>query len=192
MAIVVVSYAPYFRDILANKTRPHAISWLIWGVLTAIGFAGQVAGDAGPGAWATGFTAVVCLLVCLAGVVKRQTSIVLLDWLSLAGAGIALLLWAITRDPLLSVVISIVIYAAGFIPTFRKSWLHPYQETMPTYFLAGLTALVSLFALTQFSLLTALYPFSLFLMNWTFTAMLVSRRRHVKSTDAVEASFAAD
>lgn len=190
--IVILSYAPYFRDILANKTRPHAISWLIWGVLTGIGFAGQVAGDAGPGAWATGFTAVVCLVVCGFGVAKGRTTIVWLDWFSLVGAGVALGLWGITRDPLLSVIISIAIYAMGYLPTFRKSWHLPYQETLSTYFLAGLTSFVSLFALTQFNLLTALYPISLMIMNWAFSATLVSRRQHMQHAALAESAHGVD
>jgi len=78
-AIAFVSYLPYFRDIFANKTKPHAFSWLVWGALTAIGFAGQVAGHAGPGAWVTGFTALICFLIFIAALFKGKKNIVFVD-----------------------------------------------------------------------------------------------------------------
>ena len=190
--IALVSYIPYFRDILAGKTTPHAVSWLIWGVLTVIGFAGQVAGNAGPGAWATGFTALVCLLVFVAGLVNGRTSIALVDWASLAGAAIALALWGITNDPMFSVVIVTAIYAMGFVPTFRKSWFLPHEETAATYFLSGLRCLVSLFALTEFTLVTALYPAAILVMNWAFSAMLQARRSQLAPTASAEHSYAAN
>jgi hypothetical protein len=44
------------------------------------------------------------LLVFVAGMVQGRRDITRIDWAVLAGAGIALVLWAITRDPLLSVI----------------------------------------------------------------------------------------
>lgn len=181
-AIAFASYVPYFRDIFAGKTRPHAISWLVWGTLTAIGFAGQVAGSAGPGAWATGITALLCLLISLLGFLNGRTDIILVDWLSLAGAAVALVLWRITNDPLLSVIIVTAIYALGYVPTVRKSWSHPHTETLGTHYLSALRSFISLFALTQFTLLTALYPLALFVMNGAFAVMLAVRRAHLART----------
>ena len=175
--IAFVSYIPYFKDIFANKTKPHAFSWLIWGVLTAIGFAGQVADGAGPGAWVTGFTAIVCFFVFIAGLIKGRKNIVLVDWLSLIGSGIALLLWPLTQSPLLSVILITVIDALGFFPTFRKSFFRPDEETLITYFLSGFKFLLSLFALSNFTIITSLYPISLVIMNWAFILMLIVRRR---------------
>ena len=47
--IALISYVPYFRDIFVEKTKPHAFTWFIWGVLTVIAFVGQMSGHAGPG-----------------------------------------------------------------------------------------------------------------------------------------------
>lgn len=177
--IAFVSYVPYFKDIFANKTKPHAFSWLIWGVLTGIAFFGQVAGGAGPGAWVTGFTAVICFIIFVFGLTKGKNNIVFIDWLSLIGAGIALLLWFITKGPLLSVIIITIIDALAFFPTFRKSFNKPREETAVTYFLSGLKFLLSIIALDNISVITALYPLSLVLMNWAFVAMLYVRRKQI-------------
>ena len=62
-AVVVglVSYIPYLWGLYRGKVRPHAFTWLLWGLLTAIAFAAQLSDGAGPGSWITGVTAVVSL-----------------------------------------------------------------------------------------------------------------------------------
>ncbi len=177
--IAFFSYIPYFKDIVAGKTKPHAISWFIWGLLTAIGFFGQVYDNAGAGAWVTGFTAFVCLCIFVAALQRGEKDITLIDWLCLIAAGIALLLWYFTSTPLLSVILITIIDALGFFPTFRKSYLKPFEETQITYFISGLKFFIALFALTNFSVLTSLYPISLIVMNWLFIAMLIVRRKQL-------------
>lgn len=175
--ISIVGVIPYFKDILAGKTKPHAFSWLVWGILTGIGFAGQVAGGAGPGAWVTGFSSLTCFVIFIAGVVKGRTNIVLLDWLSLLGAGIALILWYVTENPLYSIILIIIIDAFGFYPTVRKSYYKPYEETLIFYFLNGFKMFISLFALSNYTLTTLLYPIYLIAADWLFITMLHFRRK---------------
>lgn len=178
--IAFIAYIPYFRDIFANKTKPHAFSWFVWGVLTAIAFFGQIAGGAGAGAWVTGFTALVCFIISFFGFRKGSSNIVLIDWISLLGAGIALLLWAVTKNPLLSVILITITDAFGFFPTFRKSFSRPQEETVSTFFLSGLKFIFAILALRTVSVITALYPLSLVLMNWIFVLMLIIRRKQIE------------
>lgn len=177
--IAFLSYIPYFKDILANKTKPHAFSWLVWGILTGIAFFGQIAGGGGPGAWVTGFTAIICVIIFLFGLTRGRKNIVLIDWLSLLACGIALVLWFITKGPLLSVILITLVDAIAFLPTFRKSYMKPGEETAKTYLLSGFKFVISLFALNSFSVITALYPLSLVLMNWIFVGLLVIRRKQL-------------
>jgi hypothetical protein len=177
--VAFIGYVPYFRDIFANKTVPHAFSWLVWGIVTGIAFFGQIVGDAGPGTWVTGITALVCFVIFVFGVIKGRRNITFLDWLSLFGAGLAILLWLITKSPLLSVILITLIDALAFFPTFRKSYFKPNEETASTYALSGLKFLLSVFALTHFSVITAMYPLSIVLMNVLFVGMLIVRRKQL-------------
>jgi hypothetical protein len=40
--MTLIGYAPYLRNTLAGRTRPHAFSWLVWGSITAIAFSGHL------------------------------------------------------------------------------------------------------------------------------------------------------
>jgi hypothetical protein len=46
----------------------------------------------------------------------------------------------------------------AFYPTIRKSFKKPFDETLSTYILASLRALISIFALTEINLITIMYP----------------------------------
>ena len=67
--------------------------------------------------------------------------------------------------------------ACGFIPTFRKAFHKPHEETLMEYALSVVKFTIALFALESFNLTTWLYPASLVLTNGLFVAMLLGRRR---------------
>jgi len=175
--IAIYAYIPYFRNIFRGKTKPHAFSWFVWFLLTAIAFFAQVSDNAGPGAWVTGFTAVICFVIFIFGLKRGEKDIVWIDWLSLVGALLALGLWAITNEPLLSVILITLIDALGFVPTFRKSYSKPNEETALTYGLSSLKFAIGIAALDNVTLVTALYPASLVLANGIFVAMVLLRRQ---------------
>lgn len=174
-----VSYIPYIRNMLSGKTKPHAFSWLVWGTLTAIAFVGQVSEGAGPGAWVTGFTACVSFFIFVTALRTGEKDIAKSDWLSLVGAGVAMLLWWATSDPLIAVILITLIDALGFFPTFRKSYHKPYEETAITFAISGLKFVIAIIALENLTPTTWLYPASLVLMNGIFVVMLLIRRKQV-------------
>lgn len=134
LLLALVAYVPYIRDILKHKTKPHAFSWLTWSVLASIAFSVQILHDGGPGSWMMGFTACATLLIFLLSLHYGEKNILFVDWVSLGFAGIALLLWVLTDQPLLSVIlISCIDAIGGFFPTFRKSISKPHEETAVIY-----------------------------------------------------------
>lgn len=178
--IGIYSYIPYFRDIFADKTKPHAFSWFIWFLLTAIAFFAQIAGDGGPGAWVTGFTALVSFVIFVIALKVGKHNVTIADWFFFVGSLASLGLWIFTKDPVASVVLITIIDLLAFLPTFRKSWHKPYEETSITYMLSGIKFAISIAALTTITITTVLYPLSLVITNIAFVAMLQWRRKQVK------------
>jgi hypothetical protein len=179
IVIGVYSYIPYFRDILAGTTKPHAFTWFVWFLLTALAYGAQVSDGAGAGAWVTGFTAVVALAVTITALKVARQNIVTLDWVFFIGSLAALGLWLLTKDPVGSVVLITLIDALAFVPTFRKSFHKPQEETASTYALSALKFGVSLAALNAITLTTSLYPISLVVTNGLFVTMVTWRRKRL-------------
>lgn len=176
--ISIVGYIPYFRDMLADKTKPHAFTWLIWGILNAIAFAGQLHGKGGPGMWAVGITAAALFVIFVFALFKGEKHLKPFDWLCLGGAGVALLLWLATSDPLGSIVLITIIDAFGFLPTVRKAYAKPFQETLVTYQVNTVKYVLIVLALQHYSLITTLFPLAVGVMNGMFALMLISRRQY--------------
>lgn len=179
--IAFYAYIPYFRDIFAGRTKPHAFSWLVWCILTLIGFFAQLSDDAGAGSWATGFAALIAFIIFILAVKKGEKSFTISDWIFLIAALVSILPWAISKDALMSLILVILIDACGFAPTIRKAYFKPFEETLETYFLSSIKFAVSLIALNNYSLITMIYPMYLVLANGSFVLLLLMRRKKVKS-----------
>ena len=179
LAVVIglVSYIPYYRDVLRGTTKPHPFSWFAFSLLMGITFFAQVVTGAGPGAWVTGISAVAVLGIALLSIWKGHREITTFDWFCFAGALFGMVLWRATNDPLWAVVIVTVTDAIAFAPTYRKGYLKPNEETASLFVFSAAKYLVSLFALSTFNLTTALFPLSLVISNAVFVAVLMLRRR---------------
>ncbi len=177
LVIAVVSYIPYLRSILQGQTKPHVFSWLVWGVLTGIAFLAQKTDGAGPGAWATGFTAIVSGVFVVLGLFKGEKNITRSDWISFVSALAIIPVWYFTSNPLLAIILVTLIDMLGFYPTFRKSWAKPTEELPFTYILSAIKFFVAMCALDHFSWITALYPASLVIMDTAFVVMIAWRKR---------------
>lgn len=179
LAIVVgvISEASYLRSIFKGGTKPHLFTWLIWSILCTIGYFAQLTDNAGPGAWALGFTALLSWLNTGLSFRYGEKEITRTDKLALAASLIAIILWLFTDDPLWSVILISAIDVVGFYPTIRKSWRKPFEENLTAYYFANLKLGLSLFALNSITIVTALYPLTIVVTNSLFLLMCHIRRR---------------
>lgn len=177
----ILSYYPYYRDIFRGTTKPHVFSWLVWGLLTGIAFFAQLTSGAGSGAWVTGSTAFLCLTIAALALVRGERHITKTDWLCFGGALLGLLLWQLTDNPLLAVLLVTATDALAYIPTFRKSYLRPFEETLSTYIVSTIKFILGLIALNAYTPTTWLYPAALVLMNGAFVLMVIIRRQTLRT-----------
>ena len=179
--ISFIAYWAYIKDILAARIKPHAYSWLVWSCLGGIAFFAQILHGAGPGAWVNGVVMVISFIIFILAINRGETRITLLDKISLGGAFGALAVWLATNNPLWSVILITIIDFLGFLPTFRKSYHKPHQESTTMFALSGIKYLFSLGALGEYTLITTIYPASLVLMNMMMVSWLICRKKKVET-----------
>jgi len=177
--LAFISYIPYLKDVFAGKTKPHAFSWLVWLVLTAIGFFIQIQNGAGAGAWFNGLMVIICAIILVFGFIKGRKEIVFVDWISMILAFIAIYYWLIIKEPTLSIILVILADSLGTIPTIRKSYVHPYSETLETYAINVFRVTIAIFALEKFSFLTASYHIYMIIANLAVVIVLALRRKNL-------------
>jgi len=179
VVLTFVGYFPYIRDTLKGKTTPHVYTWFIWAFVTAIAYGLQVSGGAGVGSWVTLSIIIACFSVFILGLRNGRKNITKLDTLFFVLSFVALFLWLIAKQPVLSVILVSTVDMLGFVPTIRKSWNKPYSETLFLYELNTFRHGLSLLALQQYSVITWLYPLTWTFANGLFSAMLIIRRKQV-------------
>lgn len=177
VALGIYGYVPYFLGIFRHQNKPHLFSWLIWSLLTGTGFAAQVSGNAGPGAWVMGVTAVCCLMIALLSLRYGEKEITRSDWIAMIGALSALPLWYFTKNPVASVLLISLIDALALYPTFRKTWVRPREEVLMTHAMSSVKFILSLLALREWNFVTVFYPASIAFFGIVFVITASIRRK---------------
>ena len=180
-AVVVglIGYVPYYRDIFRGTTKPHPFSWIGFSLLLGITFFAQMSTGAGAGAWVTGLSSLATFGIAILSFTKGERDITRFDWLCFVGALLGIVFWRATSNPLTAVVIVTVVDAAVFLPTYRKAYFKPREETMTLYVFSALKWLISISALASFNLTSTLFPVSVVTTNTAFVIMLLIRRRQL-------------
>lgn len=173
------AYIFYISSTLRNKTKPHAFSWLLWTLTTAIVFTAQITKGGGAGSWSTGFTCIVCLAIGIISLFKYDKAYSLSDILFISVALLALLPWFFTKNPTASVILIASIDVVGYGPTLRKSYYYPDEENAISFGLNSIKHLFSFLALQNYIVATWIYPASQIFMNGLVVVLLLIRRRQL-------------
>ena len=169
----------YIASIFKGETKPHVYTHLVWGIISGVAFAAQVYDHAGAGSWAIGLTAAACLFQALLALKYGEKNITPTDKIALLTALAAIAAWVITKDPLLSVVLASIIDVVAFYPTFRKSWSKPWEENLSAYNIANVKLGLSVVAIGNFTLVTALFPVFCLVVNALFVVVCLWRRQAI-------------
>jgi len=182
VALTFIGYIPYLRDVVHGRTKPHIYSWFLWGFVTFIAFGLQVSAGGGIGAFVTLAASLMCITVFILGVTRNgKKDITRLDTVFFLLAFVALGLWLIAKQPVISIILTTAIDLLAFAPTIRKSWNKPGSETLSLYFLSTFRFMLAVFALQSYTFVTMLYPIAWIFGNGLFAAMLFIRRKQLSS-----------
>ncbi len=177
VVLTFVGYVPYIRDTKKGKTTPHVYTWFIWGLVTAIAFGLQLSAKAGPGAYTTLAAAIVCFIIFGFGMRQGKKNVTKSDTIFFILSLVALALWLFAKQPILSVILVSTIDMLGFVPTIRKSWHKPHEETLISYMTNTFRFGLAILALNHYTIVTALYPVTWVIANGLFSVFLILRRK---------------
>jgi hypothetical protein len=177
--LTFIAYIPYYRDILRGKTHPHVYSWSLWGFLTVLIVALQIKGGAGPATYVTASAGLLCFGVVVLGLKHGKRDITRSDKIVAILALIAIGFWLIAKQPVISVILTVVADLLAFIPTVRKSWFKPHSETLSLYLTNTLRFSLAVLAVREYTILSSLWLVVWVIANGLFSATLIVRRRQI-------------
>ncbi len=172
----VIAYYLYFKAMFANKIKPQAFSWLVWGLLAGNGFFAQIHAHGGIGTWATGLTSAASLTIFCFASYRGVTKATSFDWTLLVLALTSLVLLIFISNKNIALGLTMIALTAGFAMTMRKSYNRPSEESATAFLLNTIKFIPAIFALNYFSFLTLAYPLVAALGNASVASMLYLRR----------------
>ncbi len=179
--VAFINYLPYLIGVVQKTLHPHAFSWIIFTAITATIAVAQLTAGAGAGAWATAATSLTTCLIAGFALRNGGYRITRSDKLSLFGALAAIPAWVITANPLIAVIILTGIETLGFLPTYRKAWHQPHDESVLAFSLTLLKYGLALGAMGNYTLTTTLFPIALILLSSVLITELLIRKQVVKA-----------
>ena len=178
--LTTVGFASYIPSVLRRQTRPHVFSWLLWGVLVGIAFLAQLSKGAGLGAWTTGYSSFLCLVVAGLSFHHGERNITRGDWVAFIGALLAIPVWQMTHDAFWAIVIVTLIDLVAYYPTVRKAYAKPFEENYVVYITDTLKWIPAILALEHYSPATLFFQMFALVENSSVAVMILWRRKQLR------------
>lgn len=175
--ITVIAYYPYIKDIFQKKTKPHAYTWLIWGITQGTAAAILLYGGGSFGAISMIAGTLLVLFVSLLSFKYGTKNITISDTFVLITALLAIIVWWQLNNPLLAVLMVSIIDGLGYIPTYRKSFIEPWSETLSFWVAMIVVNLLILLSLSEYNFLTITYVATLAVGNTIVLILCIARRK---------------
>lgn len=173
--VQLLGIVSYVKNTLRGETKPNRVTWIMWSVAPLIAGTAALMNGAGWAALPTIVSGLSALLVFFSSFVNRQAywKLETFDYLCGLCSALALILWYITKEPIIAITLAILSDIFATIPTIVKIWKQPKTETMSAYSTGLFNALTSFFAIQTWSFSSIAFPiywvatncYILFLLN---------------------------
>jgi hypothetical protein len=172
----------YLYETIAGKARPNRVTWLLWGVFPMVIFVAQRAQGVAGVSWATFVAGFVPLLVIAASFFNKKAywRSEARDYGLMVAAVVGIMLWAMTDDPNLALLFSLLADILASVPTLIKAYRHPGSESWIAYAISALGFGISLLSVQAHNFENTAFVAYVFMLNGAL-AMLASRSRQHKA-----------
>jgi hypothetical protein len=167
----------YFYETVVGKARPNRITWLLWGVFPMVIFAAQKAQGVKDVTWATFVAGFVPLLIVFASFFNKKAywKSEPRDYYLMGAAIVGIILWAITDNPDLALLFSLLADMLAAIPTLIKACRHPRSESWIAYAISAFGFGMSLLSVQTHNFENSAFVAYIFILNCSL-AVMASRR----------------
>ncbi len=177
ISLAIWAFWHYYYSIIKWNTKPHIYTWLIFSLILTPSFFIQ----SQHWWWLWTYVLLVeliwCFITFLLAIHYWEKQITKLDKIFLLWAIITIIMWLILDQPIVSTVLIIMIDFFALLPTYRKTWNKPFDETIVMYIISGLIFFSSLLAIEQYNFLTTWHQIAIILFDWGLVLYILVRRK---------------
>lgn len=170
--LAIGGYIPYIIAILRGQTKPSRATWLIWTIVGGLLAVSYFAADNPSAIWVPISYFIGPLITAVLSIRYGYSEWTKLDSICVILAILSLIPWALTHDPITTLLINVFIDCTGAIPTIVKTYKEPDTEDLTAWFIFFLANTLQLFAIKAWGL-DELYPIYLFVLAGSMTLLIV-------------------
>lgn len=174
--LLLALIVPYIRSVTRGTTRPSAVSWFGWALLFAIATAAQASKG-------IDWSLAVPLISTISTTIIAFTALRLgravwtrVDGICIVLATLAIVLWAITKEPLTAIIFSMIADLAVTIPTIVKTYQDSTSEPATLWVLYVIGITLELIATRDLTIYNLLFP--VYTVLGSTIIMLLALRGH--------------
>jgi hypothetical protein len=160
----LLGIATYILGTFRGDIKPNRVSWLLWSIVPLISTAASLSAGVGWVVLPVFMAGFGPFLVFICSFTNRESywKLQKIDYICGALSLLALLLWAVTRQPVTVIAFSIIADAFASVPTIIKAWKDPATESVNP-FAAGLFSSLTSFLIIKVWIFPA-YAFQCYLI----------------------------
>lgn len=177
--LLISGYVPYLYAVVRKTTTPNRASWFIWALSTTIILFGVKEIGTHEALWVPIADAVGCSVIFLLSLKLGVGGWALTDRISLLICLISVGILFLTGNALVALIMNLLIYVSGYIPTIRKTIDNPRSESKVAWslFFAGVVLnLITVAIGTDTGFAVWLYPIVLVLTVGTLYVLLFRKK----------------
>lgn len=159
-AAQLVGVLSYIKETLRGSTKPNKVTWLMWSVAPIIATFAAISGGVGWAVLPVFMAGFGPLLVFIASFINKNSywKLEKFDYLCGFCSVLALVLWGITKEPVIAIIFAIASDGFAAIPTLVKAWKYPETESTGPYTTGLFSALTSFAAIKTWNFSSLAFP----------------------------------
>jgi hypothetical protein len=156
----------YVWDTLRGRSQPNRMTFLMWAIAPLIAAAASISAGVTWPVVPVVVSAMCPIAIFIASYVNKNAYWQLrgFDYICGGLSIVALVLWAITKDPNVAIFFSIASDGLAGLPTLIKAWRYPETETPWGYIGAAFSGLTGFIAAPNRNFVSVAFPLYLFVM----------------------------
>ncbi len=173
----LVTCGIYLRSIFRGETKPDRVTWWVLAIVSTMIAVSYYESGARDTAWLPAAYALSFFVTALASLKYGEGPLTLnvIDRISLVGAFLSGIVWWVMHSPVPALFMNILTEFIGLVPTINKAYRRPWTESRTAWLMATLASFLNVLAISEWTLIIALYPIYILITNLVITTPLLKK-----------------
>jgi hypothetical protein len=176
-AFSLLAALAYIRAMFKGHAKPNRVTWLMWSVAPFVATAASVSMGAGLAAVPVFMAGFAPFMIFIASFLSKKAywKLSTFDYACGGFSALAIILWFLTSDPVLAIVLSIIADALAAVPTVIKAWHKPKTESIWPFLIGTLSPFTSFLVASSWSFSELSFPTYLISINLLLICLIMRK-----------------